>query len=145
MLVAPAYAMIILLTGSGGAHGDPVRIGLAETVGYVLSWVVFPVAMEWLSRHLGCRGRYLSYITAYNWSSVIEHLVLLPVLAITVSGLLPDLVAQILWLSTVAFVLVYAWFVTRTALAVAAGTAAAIVVLDVAVSYTVSLMTVSLE
>lgn len=146
VLVAPVYVAVVLFSPrDGGPHGDPLRFGLAETIGYVLSWVVFPLVMEWLSRQIGCRNRYLSYITAYNWASVIEHLFLLPALVITASNLLPDALGHLAWLLTLAFVLAYAWFVTRTALAVPGITAAAIVSLDVALSYAITLVTVSLE
>jgi hypothetical protein len=145
VIVAPAYVVVVLSVGDSERHADPLRYGLAESIGYVLSWVVFPLVMEWLSRQLGCRARYLSYITAYNWAAVIEHLLLLPVLMITSHGVLPDAVGHILWLLTLAFVLAYAWFVTRTALAVTAATAAAIVGLDIALSYAISSVTVSLE
>ncbi|MFO1127144.1 MAG: hypothetical protein U1E66_01705 [Rhodospirillales bacterium] len=144
VLVAPAYVLVVS-TGGGAVHGDTVRFGLAETIGYILSWVAFPVVMEWLTRQLGCRARYLSYITAYNWASVIEHLLLLPVLVITARNLLPDAAGQLLWLVTLVFIVVYAWFVTRTALAVTTLTAAAIVFLDIGLSYVITLMTVAVE
>ena len=145
VIVAPAYVVAVLFTGDGGRHTDPLRFGLAEAIGYVLSWVAFPLVMEWLSRRLGCRARYLSYITAYNWAAVIEHVLLLPVLLLTANSLVPDAAGQILWLLTLAFVLAYAWFVTRTALAVTAMTAVAIVGLDVALSYAISAVTAALE
>ena len=145
VIVAPAYVVVVLSMSDGGRHADPLRFGLAESIGYVLSWVVFPLVMEWLSRRLGCRARYLSYITAYNWAAVIEHLLLLPVLMITSHSVLPDAAGHILWLVTLGFVLAYAWFVTRTALAVTAAAAAAIVGLDIALSYAISSVTVSLE
>ena len=145
VIVAPAYVVVVLSVADEGRHADPLRFGLAESIGYVLSWVVFPLVMEWLSRRLGRRARYLSYITAYNWAAVIEHLLLLPVLMITSHSVLPDALGHILWLLTLAFVLAYAWFVTRTALAVTVATAAAIVGLDIALSYAISSVTVSLQ
>jgi hypothetical protein len=145
VIVAPAYLVVVLFSGDGDPHADPLRFGLAQTIGYILSWVVFPLVMEWLSRRLGCRRRYPSYIIAYNWAAVIEHLLLLPVLLITANGLLPAGAGHILWLLTIAFVLAYAWFVTRTALSVPAATAAAIVALDISLSYAISSITVSLE
>ncbi len=102
------------------------RVLLAEAVVYAVIVLAFPVAVHLILPLIGRRENFIRYIVAYNWSAVIQMAILLP------AGLLVNAGGGA-FLGTVAgvLVLVYAWFITRIALDVTRGVAAAFVLGDV--------------
>jgi hypothetical protein len=133
-LVAPLYALMLAAGHEDGGTPDALRFALVETIAYVLSWVLYPVTVEWLSRALGCRQRFESYLVAYNWSLVVQNAAILPIGILTRLDALPAPAAQVLWLITFAFILAYLFFIARLALAVSSTTATGLVMLDVLLS-----------
>ena len=87
-IVAPFYALM-LAVGAPEPASDTLRFSLVEGIAYVLSWVAYPVIVEWLTRLLGCRERFESYLAAYNWSVVLQNAAVFPVAMLTGLGLLP--------------------------------------------------------
>ena len=73
---------------------------------------------------------YIRYIVAYNWAAVLQNLLYIPIAILAAAGVLSIAVSNTLGLMALALIVVYAWFITRTALEVAAGMAAGIVGLD---------------
>ena len=87
----------MLAVGAPEPAGDTLRFSLVEGIAYVLSWVAYPVVVEWLTRRLGCRERFEGYLAAYNWSMVLQNAAVFPVAMLTGLDLLPPQVGQLLW------------------------------------------------
>ena len=87
-----------------------------ELIAYVIGWVIFPLVMATVSRMIDRERHYIRYIVAYNWASVWQNLLYLPVAVLSVAGVLTGGAGGILAIAALIVVLVYAWFVARTAL-----------------------------
>lgn len=120
--VAPFYVILIALNlqQGEGAVPEPGPFVLVKALVYVLSWVVFPLAMIVVVRLLSLGANYVPFIIAYNWSKVIQ------IAVIVAASLLGDVVMLMAWLA----VLAYVWFVTRVALQTTGVIAAGVVVFD---------------
>jgi hypothetical protein len=134
VLVAPLYVVMLAVVLPGDAPGGPLRVFLAESIGYVTTWTAYPVIVEGLSRILGCRPRFEGYLAAYNWSMVLQHALIVPISILVGLGLLPLELGQFLWMVAFSLILAYLWFIARTGLALPPLTAAGLVLLDVLLS-----------
>jgi hypothetical protein len=115
-----------------------------ETIGYVISWVAFPLLMLPLSRWLGREDRFLPFMVAYNWSQV-PQTALFVILAIgAASGLLPRALSQFADLAAAVAVLLYEWYIARVALAVSSSQAVPVVLLDLVLGSVLSRITEAL-
>jgi hypothetical protein len=133
ILAAPFTGLLIYfnLTGTGvKVAGDWFHILAGETIGYVIGWTAFPLAMFYLSEAIGRRDKYLGFIVAYNWSTVVQLAVILPPAFIYWLGVLPHLPAVLLLAAGNIALLLYEWFIVRTALSLPGLAAAGIVALD---------------
>jgi hypothetical protein len=116
VLVAPAYAVL----GGLRIPAEDVNIALVfliESIGYVLAWCAFPIAALVLTRLLGLDRNYVALIVAHNWSAVLGTL----------------LVA-----ATTLAILVYQWFVIRTALQTSGGVALMLLLVDLVITSIIS-------
>jgi hypothetical protein len=135
ILVAPAYALLVAFNYAGppiDAGAAPLSAGLprivaVEAIAYALNWIAYPLAAYYLAQALDREREYVGYIVAYNWSSVVQLALLVPVDAITTWELLPLPIALALWTASLLAVLAYAWFIAKTALKVTGLIAAALV------------------
>ncbi len=135
VIVAPFYAVLLLMRHAVDTTGvGAVRFGSIEAIAYVIAWVAFPLAMVPLARVLDREERYLGYIVAYNWASVLQNGLYLPLVMLRVAGTISVETAQTLGLIAISLILVYTWFITKVALTVGAGTAAALVALSLVLS-----------
>ena len=131
LLVAPGYLILVLIhladleTQAGG-----LRILTVETISYVISWTAYPLIMFRITDAIGRSGGYIAFVVAFNWSKVIHMLIFLPVAVISFTGLLPEALALLLSFAATVGILVYQWFITRTALDIGGFPATGLVVLD---------------
>ena len=140
-LVAPLFLLLLVLRqldAPGGAFGHHITI---ESLAYVIAWVMFPLVMASLSKQLGCAKHYFSFIIAYNWCGAIQNGVYLPIAILGYTGALSSGLANLFALAAIIWVLVYTFFVARTALQVPPVTAFGIVVLDLALGLTIDVVT----
>jgi hypothetical protein len=139
VLVAPFYALTLATRfGATAEAGDPMRFALSEGIAYVLSWVAFPLIMVDIAQAVDRPGRLYLYICAYNWSLVVQNALILPLAVLVTTGIIPADLGQPLWLTAIAAIMVYIWFVARSALEISGLMAAGIVVLDIIVSLIIS-------
>lgn len=139
ILIAPFYALLLAIRFPlDGGGVDPLRFGVAEGLAYVMSWVAYPVVMITLTQMMGCWERFPAYLVAYNWSMVLQNALFLPIGILGATGAIPADAASFLWLIALVVVLVYIWFIARTALDLPPFTCAAIVALDIALSFLIS-------
>ena len=129
LVVAPPYAVILILHIHDGI-GDIGWYFLVESVSYVIGWVAFPVIMAGVTMMFSFHSTYVPFIIAYNWSSLVQVAVVLPVLLLNATGLLPPTVGALLGILVTGAILFYQWFVAKTALRTTTGMAIAVVVLD---------------
>ena len=132
LLLAPFTAIMIALS-SPSPGGEITLTAFSQVVEYVLSWIAFPVLMVAVSRFLGLSGGYVSFIIAYNWSSVVQVALFFVLTVFEAAGVLPAGLSVIANFAAFAYVLVYATFITRTALGATLVTAIGLVILDVVV------------
>ncbi len=131
VLVAPLYMILLLIRYSNLPEPLPLfRFIAIEAIAYVIAWVAFPLLMASLTRLLECDRFYVRFIVAYNWAAVLQNLLYIPIAILAAAGVLSIALSNTLGLMALALIVVYTWFVTRTALEVAAGMAAGIVGLD---------------
>lgn len=112
----------------------PAGIGMAlagELVGYVLGWVGFAIASKLLADQAQRGGNWPQFIAAWNWSNIVQYLLLVVLLIPSALGL-PSWLGNALGLVAVGYAMWLEWFVTRTALGVQSATAVMFVVLDLA-------------
>lgn len=137
VVAAPAYVLVLL--EQYAYVGWPRNVGgtiVAEAVAYACGWIVFPLAAILLVRLLDLGHRYVPLIVAMNWSSVLQ--ITLYALVVLVSYVLPRELRTLLLFSTTIAVLVYQWFVVRSALQTTSGIAFGLVVIDVLLSMATS-------
>jgi hypothetical protein len=131
LIVLPAYAVLVVLRlWDVLPEVSLLRFVTVEGLAYVISWTAFPLVMFHISGLLDRSGRYFDFLSAYNWSSVIQMGLYLPVVAIADSGLIPVGLGEGLVLIVTMLVLMYQWFIARTTLDINGGSAAGVVLLD---------------
>jgi hypothetical protein len=131
LIVLPAYAVLVVLRlWDVLPEVSLLRFITVEGLAYVISWTAFPLVMFHISGLLDRSARYFDFLSAYNWSSVIQMGLYLPVVAIADSGLLPEGLGEGLVLVVTMLVLMYQWFIARTTLDINGGSAAGVVLLD---------------
>ena len=144
LLAAPLYALFTALNLPDDTAKEPLetaggaRVFLIEALTYVIGWVLFPLVMIRITDLLQRQQEYLRFIVAYNWAGVLQIAIFLPVVGLTVSGLLPLAGGNFLSMIVLFAVLYYQWFITRTALRIGVAAAVAIVCLDMALSILVT-------
>jgi hypothetical protein len=125
-LVAPAFYGLEALDGA--FDEQLLRPLLVQTIGYVIGWVAFPLAMIRMAEGLD-RGRfYFRYITAYNWSAVVQMAFYLPTAVIV--HMAPTSGLAMLGMLVTLLLLFYQAYVAHIALEVPPFTAAGLVVFD---------------
>ncbi|MCH8917751.1 MAG: hypothetical protein IIC52_06820 [Proteobacteria bacterium] len=133
------------------ATGTSPGIRLAVNVGaivlvfllaFALDWAAFPLAVLALAPSMDFEDHVLRYIPALNWARVLELVVLLPAAAI--GGAEPGGLGVLFRLALMIIVLVYHWFVAKSALEVTGPQAAFLVGLNLVMGFIISLWALSL-
>jgi hypothetical protein len=132
LLSAPIYFVLLAQRYTAGeleASGSAV---LGELIAYTLGWLVFPIAAVFLTRLFGLGRGYVPLIVATNWAALIQAVAFLA--AAVIGGFLGPLGMFVLLLTMIA-VIVYEWYVVRTALDTTTGIAVGFVAVDVMLSF----------
>jgi hypothetical protein len=146
-LIAYPLFLILLAFRVSSAHwaaSGMFRIVVVETIGYVISWVAFPLLVLPVTRWLGREHRFLAFIVAYNWSQIPQTALFVLVGADAAAGLFPSGVAQLVEFVAAIAVLVYEWYIARVALQVSASQAVPVVALDMLLGVLLSRVTEAL-
>lgn len=143
LLVAPFSAMLAMTRYdiiSGGNLGavsgavTPGRFLLIEIIAYVIAWTAFPVLMATFVRYLDCQQNYIRGIVAFNWASVPQNVLYIPVAVASLNG---AAVGPLPFFVLIA-VLVYGWFVLRNGFGITKGQAMMLVGLDLSIGVMIS-------
>jgi hypothetical protein len=135
VLVAPAYAVLVGLR-TPAAEVNIALVFLAESLGYVLAWCAFPLVALVLTRLLGLDRNYVALIVAHNWSAVPQTAAFVAV--VLLGAILPEALSTLLVTLTTGAILVYQWFVIRTALQSSGGIALMLLLVDLVVTSLIS-------
>ncbi len=128
-ILAPFYLLLVLIEAAG-RDVSLLSFLILKGEGYVISWVAYPLVMVFICRSLGRADRFLRYAVAYNWVSLVQKLIYLPIPLLAGVGLMAPQTAAFLALLVLAAMSLYSWYVARVALEVPRVTAAGIVLLD---------------
>ncbi|MBT3396101.1 MAG: hypothetical protein HOB82_06610 [Alphaproteobacteria bacterium] len=139
VVIAPVV-LVTMLAFYAGSDINPLRIAVVEFGQYVAGWAVFPVVMIFVARSMNLTDRYVGYIIAYNWSSVIQVALFAPLnLALSYSG--ASWLLEFMWLSAMVFVIIYLIFIAKTALGTTLSIAISLVGLDLLLTLVIILGT----
>ena len=135
VIIAPLYALflIVAFTSEGTAIGG-VRYGVVQAISYVIGWTAFPLAAFYVCQLLDCEHRFVRYIVAYNWSAVLWNPPQILIALLAVSGAVSAGTGQFLSLMALLLILIYTWFIARTALDVGGIAAVGVVMVDLVLS-----------
>jgi hypothetical protein len=129
----PAFFALRFLAWSetGGPELGLLRGIVVELIGYACAWAAFALLSLPLTEAAGRGEEWPRFVAAWNWTNIVQYLVML---ALTLPGELglPPLLAHGLGLAGIGYALWLEWFTARAALRIAGGMAAAFVVLDLA-------------
>lgn len=115
-----------------------VPIVLVETIGYVISWVAFPLVMLSVLRGIGRAHRFFDFMVPYNWCQLPQSVLFALVGLVSETGVLSDPLSQTIEVAAAIAVLVYEWYIARVALEASAGSAILVVLVDLALGIVVS-------
>ena len=136
VLTMPAFIALLaerrLASGLGPGLFDDPGLAIGEAFAYLAAWFAFPLVMVGFVRLMGLERRYVGYVVAYNWSTVIASFALAIPATLHVLGLATPALAAFYTLAFGVIVLQYRWFLARTALSVTSGLALLVVGLDLA-------------
>ena len=138
IIVAPGYALLVAhrtLDREGGYDlGSTVVV---ESIAYLAAWAAFPLAAVVLTQLLGLGRHYVELIVAVNWAAVLQIAAFLAVVALSL--LLPEGLGALLLAIVTGALMLYQWFVMRTALRTTGGIALALVQVDLLLSTVINL------
>ena len=140
---APLAVVLIFALQVGAPPKSWGRYFVVNGIIYVMAWFLWPLIMVSVARWLGRGERYFRYIQAYNWAQLVGLGVKLGVLVMAQAMFQGRGAALLLFFVTIVM-LVYSWFVARTALEVSGRIAAGLVAFDITIAVAISLATVSL-
>lgn len=128
-VVAPGYFYAVSFRAEQGSD-TTFHAVLIEIIADVIGWTAFPVAAHFLTDALHCGQRYLLYIVAYNWSSVIQVVANVLLVFVIQAELVPDEAVTYVVLGVVFVLWCYQYFIARTALGIGMAQAVALVATD---------------
>ena len=133
----PGYAALRALMLVSNPETMPTaswpRTIAAYLIGYVVALFAFPVIMTVIVEILDRRERFVPLVVAFNWSTVVQIAVLLPAGILVTSGSGGGL-SFLVYFAVMSGIVVYLWFIVRTALDVPGVTAGALVALNFVVN-----------
>ncbi len=143
-IMAP-FALIALVREADAVPPDSLwRFVAFQVIAYAVGWLAYPLVMVRIADLLGRRDRYFQYMVAYNWFHVAWAVLGGPIMLLGVIGVIPPMGEGVLNLVVLVVLLGYEWFITRHALKVEAGTAAALVIIDLLLSVIIDRLSVAL-
>lgn len=140
LIAAPGYLLLILIgLAEYPVEAGELRILAVETISYVIGWVLFPLVMVSFTETANCSRDYFRFISAWNWSAVIQVYFFLAVTAFAASGSVGESLAAMISLSATLATLAYQGFIAQTILKTGLGITALIVAIDVTLGIGVNL------
>lgn len=139
-IILPVWALLVADQAGTNGQAASLRYFLVQGIGYVVSWLAYPLLMVRLADVLDRWPRYYSYMVAYNWFQLVQTLAWLPVVLLLDRDAPRGLIG-LLWLTTHGVLLGYSWFIARRGLKVDTGAAIALVIIDLLLSLLIDRLT----
>ena len=136
------FHLVFLALQWGGRDVSLFTVMIVEGVFYVISWTAFLVIAIPIVRLMNKSDNYFAFVSAYNWSMVIQMALVFPVVLITASGAVSVQTAELLILGVYLILLLYEGYVIRTSLRIGGFEAAGMVILDFILGLTLNGMAV---
>jgi hypothetical protein len=139
LIAAPAYAFMTLQRFADVDYEPASFADLAvEAIGYVVGLTAFPNVSHVLCARLGRQAAWYDYIAAYNWATVPQIALYLPVALLGANDAVPGSIAFVFGVGAVAAAIAIHFRVARVVLQVTQVQALLLVVVDLAVGQIVS-------
>ena len=140
--VAPLFLLYLVIRFFESETGGSFPTYLfAQMLAYAIAWLAFPLVMLYAAPVLQKEDRMVRYLVAYNWLSLIQNGVYLPVVMLGITGTFAQGLSNFLAMIALIWVLGMTLFVTRKALEVPFGMAAGIVVMDLLLGVLIEVLT----
>jgi hypothetical protein len=131
LIALPPYAiMTAFRLARDVPASEPARLFAIESIAYVIGWTIFPLAAFYLTRMLGRAQHYTAYVVAYNWASVLQMALYLPVTMLSVGGVVSTGIGALLGLIAMGAIVSYQYYIARTVLDIEPMPAVGLVVTD---------------
>ena len=141
VIIAPFYgALLLLRLGSGEVTTNPLQYLIVESIHYVILWVAFPLVMVAMCDLLDRRKNYIPFVVAYNWASIPQNALFLPISFLMHAGVMSQHTGDFLQYVVLILVMGYTWFIARTALDIPGFTAVSLVVLELLLAIFISVV-----
>ena len=135
MLIIPPFTLLLCVRYFVTDNDiNLLRFASVHTIAYVIGWVAFPLLIFYLNNIFNSGQRYIRYIVAYNWASVLQNLVYLPFIILIEANLLRGSITTVIGLSLLGLMLLYNWYITKTALELSNSFACVLVCIDFTLS-----------
>ena len=142
IIVAPIFAILLNVRYLVSSNDiNLFRFVTIYAIAYVIGWVAFPIIINYVTDILGHGEKFVRYIVIYNWASVLQNSIYLPFAILVEAQLVDGTAATIIGICLLSLVFLYTAFITKTALEVSNGVAAAIIVFDLILSVIISATT----
>ncbi len=130
MLPLALLTVVLARVNDEQAHVDL----FAETVGYVLFFVLWPLLLIPVARAARLTGSYVTYVIAYNWSVVVIMVFMLPAGVAQAAQGERGGMGDVIYLALALGSMIYQFMVARLAFQAPAPLAAGLVALDIALT-----------
>ncbi len=134
VLPADAIATLLLLSGDPATSttSDTLHTTLIYLEIYALQWLVFPLVIAGYTEMIQRSDRFVLFVIAWNWSSIIRAAIVLPAIAIFANeGTDSASWGAAIYIVVLGVTFVYGWFVARSALDAPPLSAAMVVVIEI--------------
>ena len=129
VLAGPMSICAEMLLGETGSHSvAAMSARTASTL--VLQWVGFILFMYHFTQTVGLAQRFMQFVIAYNWCTVVASAMMLVPALLAGFGLVSRDLALLILFFLLLVMLSYSWFVAREALQTSGALAASIVAID---------------
>ena len=131
VIVAPLFIILLAVRhAAGDIPASPLRLLTVETTAYLVGWFAFPLIMITVADSFDRAERFVGFIVAYNWASVWQNLIYLPFLILAELGFIALGPARLANELIIVVVLLYIWFIAKTALQITTFQAILVVAMD---------------
>ena len=134
VLPADAIATLLLLSGDPATSttSDTLHTTLIYLEIYALQWLIFPLVIAGYTEMIQRSDRFVLFVIAWNWSSIIRAAIVLPAIAIFANeGTDSASWGAAIYIVVLGVTFVYGWFVARSALDAPPLSAAMVVVIEI--------------
>jgi hypothetical protein len=132
ILSYPLYLVLLTMRVSSAdwQRAGGLRIVTVESIGYVIAWTAFPLAMLSVTRRIGRADRFFDFMVPYNWYQLPQSGLFVLVGAVAASGTAHAGAVHALTIAAAAAALGFEWYLARITLDTTRSAATLVVLVD---------------